>query len=403
MISTAIVSSFGFLFWIIVARKYNTDQIGFATVLISSATFVGALSMLGFDAILIRFLSKSNKKNSTISLSFLLTSIIGLIIALIYIIFAKTISPPISKLIHGFYPSALFIIVVLIFIINFLIESILIAFRSAKYILIKNSIYSIFKLLLPFLIIGLGTFGIFLSNGIAIIAAVFFGLYILVKKFKYRPASVLSIDNIKEMTRFGSINYIAGLSSNFTNTMLPLIILNNLGASQAAYFFMSYTIANLLNVVPSSVAQSLLAEGSQNESDWKNATLKSLSTILLILLPAIVILFFFGGLILQIFGKNYSTEGIVFLRILSVSSIFVSINYIGDALLKLRKHNMLFLFMNTINTGGILILSIIFVTHGLRGIGLAWLISQTITTIIYFFIFLPNILKIKLTHLQWKI
>src|SRR5882757_2751857 len=67
MTSTAIVSVLGFGFWLFVAHLYTPSQIGIASALISITTLLSNLSLLGFNAGLIRFLPKAQDQSRYIN------------------------------------------------------------------------------------------------------------------------------------------------------------------------------------------------------------------------------------------------------------------------------------------------------------------------------------------------
>ena len=47
--------------------------------------------------------------------------------------------------------------------------------------------------------------------------------------------------------------------------ILPIMVLNVLGAEQAAYYYIAYAIAALLFMIPSAISMSLFVEGSHGE------------------------------------------------------------------------------------------------------------------------------------------
>ena len=84
-------------------------------------------------------------------------------------------------------------------------------------------------------------------------------------------------------------------------------------------------------------SQSLFAEDSYSETELKVHLKKAIKIISLLLIPAILVTFLFGRYILLAFGKEYSSEGVIFLQILAISGIFLSINYIGNSQMKYNK------------------------------------------------------------------
>lgn len=142
-------------------------------------------------------------------------------------------------------------------------------------------------------------------------------------------------------------------------------------------------IANLLYIIPMATSQSLFAEGSYSERDLKIQLKKAIKIISLLLVPAILVTFLFGKYILIAFGKEYSSEGVIFLQILAISGIFLSINYIGDSIFYIKNRIKLIIIVNFIGASIILSLSIMLIHQNLLGIGVGWVMGQGIISVIY--------------------
>jgi O-antigen/teichoic acid export membrane protein len=185
------------------------------------------------------------------------------------------------------------------------------------------------------------------------------------------------------MTKFSLGNYIAGFIGGLPVMVLPILITNTIGAKFSAYFYLDMMIANLLYIIPMATSQSLFAEGSYGKTELKVHLKKAIKIISLILIPAILVTFLFGKYILLAFGKEYSSEGVIFLQILAISGIFLSINYIGNSIFYIKHRIKLMILVNFIGASIILSLSIIFIHNNLLGIGVGWMLGQGITSVIY--------------------
>ncbi len=153
------------------------------------------------------------------------------------------------------------------------------------------------------------------------------------------------------------------------------------GAKFSAYFYMAMMIANLLYIIPTATSQSLFAEGSNSESDLKIQLKKAIKIISLLLVPAILVTFLFGNYILLAFGKEYSYEGFILLKLLSISGIFISINAIGGAILKIKQKIKLMILLSLINAFVILSLNVILIKmdlFGVAGVGIGWIVGQVL-------------------------
>ena len=167
MLSTAIMAFFGFFFWIINARLFTPEQVGIATTLISVMTLISSFSLLGLGNGLIRYLPTSERKNKKINTAFTFVGLTSIVITIIYLLFIKIISPSLLFVRENVFFSLLFIIFIAFTSLANLSENIFIAYRSSLYVLLKNTIFSIIKIVLPIFLISLGAYGIFASVGIA--------------------------------------------------------------------------------------------------------------------------------------------------------------------------------------------------------------------------------------------
>ena len=264
-----------------------------------------------------------------------------------------------------------------------LIDSIFVAFRNAKFILVKNVTFSSLKIVFPFLFLGLGAYGIFGAWMTSLFVAVVLSMFILVKKFDYKPKLVFHDSIIKKIGKYSFGNYVAGFIGGLPLMILPLMILNSLGAETTAYYYMAMMIATLLFTIPQATSQSLFAEGSYDEKNLKVQVWKAVKIISLILIPGILITVFFGNWILLLFGKEYSSEGFRFLQILALSGIFVGGNKVFENVLRIEKRIRSILWVNIIGAVVILGGSYLLLGGGLLSIGYVWLGGQVVISLIY--------------------
>lgn len=382
MASTAIVSASGFVFWLVVARLYQDAQVGLATAIISAATFIMNISILGLNYSIIRFLPKTKKKNQLLSDSFSIIAAASAIAAGIFLLLLPSISPSLNFLREGVGAWA-FVLFTILITLDFFTESIFISLRAGKYIFIKNVIVSLSKLILPIFFIGFGSIGIFIAWALALSSALIVSCFVLIKKFAFRFAPKFNKKDLTTMFKFSSVNFLVGLLGIAPGLVLPLMITNTVNPETAAYFYVSYMIANLLYTIPFATTQSLFAEGSHDETNfWPNVK-RALRFIMTLLVPAIIVLCLLANFILLFFGKSYSGEGVQFLQLLALSGIPVSINYLGLTILNVQRKMKALFAINIVGTSIILSLSYLWSSYALTGIGFAWLIGHLAKNILY--------------------
>ena len=389
MLSTGVMAVFGFFFWMINARLYSAEQVGIGTTLISVMTLISSFSILGLGISLIKYLPTSPKKNKKINTSFMLVGLTSIFISIIFLIFLKTFSPRLLFIRESIIFSLLFVLFIVFYSLNSISENVFIAYRSSKFVLIKNAISSIAKLILPTFLVALGVYGIFVSMGIAIAVAFLVSLVFLILRFNYSPKPIIDRGIVKRMIKFSLGNYIAGFIGGLPAMVLPILITNSIGAKYSAYFYLDMMIVNLLYVVPLATSQSLFAEGSYSEIELKVHLKKAIKIISIIIVPAIIALFLFGNYILLVFGKEYSYEGFILLKLLSISGIFISINAIGSIILHIKHKIKLLILLNLINATVILSLSVILIKmnlFGVVGVGIGWIVGQSVTALVFLFL-----------------
>ena len=383
MASTGVMAFFGFFFWMINVRLYPTEQVGIGTTIISVMSLLSSFSLLGLGNSLIKYLPASERKNEKINTSFTLAGITSIFISIIFLVFLKKFSPELLFIKDNIFFIMLFISFIVFSSLNTISDSIFVAYRSTKYVLIKSIILSVSKLIFPVALVALSAYGIFMSLGLALTSAFIFSLIVFIKKFKYILKPTINKDLVKKMAKFSLGNYIAGFAGVLPTLILPIFITNSMGAKFSAYFYTDMMIANLLYIIPMATSQSLFAEGSWGETELKIYLKKAIKIISLILIPAIIVILFFGKYILLAFGKEYSSEGVVLLQLLSISGLFISINYIGNSIFYITHRIKLIILINFIGTFIILSLSVMMSHQNLLGIGIAWAIGQGIVALIY--------------------
>jgi O-antigen/teichoic acid export membrane protein len=262
-------------------------------------------------------------------------------------------------------------------------ESVFVAYRSSKYIFVKSIFFSISKIIFPFILIALGAYGIFMSVGLSLIIAFALSLIILIFKYNYLIYPIIDKKVIKRIFKFSLGNYFAGFVGGLPLMVFPIMITNYLGPKFTAYYYMPMMIAGFLYIIPQATTRSLFAEGSYSEGNVRIFVNKSLILNILLLLPGMMVVYLFGKYILLIFGFEYAKEGTQFLQLLAISGTFVYINSVGGVLLNIKHEMNKLIIISSISTFLILSLSYFFISEELLGLGIAWIIGNVITSVLY--------------------
>jgi len=382
MASTFILGGLGFVFWIIIARLYKTESVGIATTLISIMTLLSSFTILGLNVSLNRFLPKSTQKNALINSTFVIVTVVTFLATVVFLLGLQFFSPQLLFLRSNLFYSISFILFVIFCSWNILVESTFMAFRAAGNILLKNIIISTTKLVLPFVLITLGAYGIFSATASAFALGVLMSVTILITRFKIRPSIAVNIPLVKKTSAYSFANYMADFMFNMPALILPVIILNVLSAKFVAYYYIASMIQNILLIIPTATSQALLTEGSYDEDELKKHVKKAVVTIFAILLPATAIIVLIGNIFLKFFGKNYALEAFSFLQLYSISTLFTALLLISNAIMNVRHQIKSLIVANVFAAVLTLWLSYAFISGKLVGIGWGWIIGQGIAGIV---------------------
>ncbi|MDI6645272.1 MAG: oligosaccharide flippase family protein [Methanobacteriaceae archaeon] len=370
----------GFIFWIIAARVYPQDVVGVNTTLISVVTLIAILSFLGLDQSIVRFFPDGNKLNIIITSSIVII-FSTIILGIIFILGISIWSPKLGFLKDNLL---LFFISIIAFSLTSPLGQAFIASRKSKYYFYQYILMGlrVIIVLLPFW----GNLGIFISFSISSLIATTISLYfVFILKNQEFKLKNFKIDTkfLKDSFHFSAANYFIGILVILPGYILPIMVFNLLGGEQTANYYISYSFAYLLFMIPSAFSTSLFVEGSHGESLGKN-TLKTIFAVFLLLLPIAFLMYVFGGYFLGLLGKSY-LSGLELLRALIISSFFVSIFYIYISIKKVQKNIVELILASSLIFILLLGLSyVLMLQFGIVGVGYAWIISYLAGSIFVF-------------------
>lgn len=359
---------FGFVFWLVAARFYTIGEVGEATAIISSLGLVVMLSRFGFDASQIRFMQDYDRE-IIFNTCLWITAIGAVVIGGLYFAFIRYFTPA-STFLHGNF--FLFIAVAFLISITMTISNAFMSFGKAEYRFVQNLMLGI-RIPVMIFLVSLGSIGLFLSYGIAYLITVIFAVWLILKfvpiKFE------IDKDFTRETSRFAVLGYFSTLFMTAPVFLMPLLILSISNAENAALYYIAFAFGSLVLVIPDAIGMSFFVEGSQG-APVKKGIIRAFSITLLILIPAVILLWFFGGNILQWLGKDYS-GALDLLRIFILSGFFVSVYQIFLYLEVIRMEVVVGFIFNMIRAIVLIPLSYIFlIMFGINGVAWAWMLTH---------------------------
>jgi O-antigen/teichoic acid export membrane protein len=377
MSDTAATSLLGFFFWMAVARFYSETEVGLGSAAISAVNLLSILSAVGLSFSIIRFLSKSARPRGLINSSFVLSGLISLAAAAVFLAGVDFWSPALSFVRHNVIFCLAFVIVTILTTLSNLIDSVFVAKRSAGFVLSKNAVFAGLKILLVIVLaFFFRTFGVFASWGIALGVACLISLFLFLPRVEagYKPVPVLDMGQFRGTWRYSASNYLASLLGKAPNVVLPLMVVNLLGTQSNAYFYIAWMIASFLFTIPGSISRSLFAEGSHSGENLGEQVASSIKFNFLLLVPAVIVMLVIARWILLLFGPGYSTNGLTLLWLLILASLPRGLNNVYIGLLRVQDRLTELLLIRGFITIATLVLSFFFMkSYGMMAVGYVWL------------------------------
>lgn len=381
MLTFGIGSLAGFLFWLLVARHYTAADVGLAASLVALAGLLGSLATLGMGTGLIRFLPSVGDGQSHIRASLTLASLAALGIGLAFLAGLDLWAPAVAPVLERWWYTLLFLAFTVTFALAYVVDSSFLAARKGSYVLGRSLVYQALRLPLPLIVVALGAFGIFLSFGVALLAALLVGTLFLARLYPgFRPTPSSNLAVLREMIAYSLGNHMASLLYALPAGLLPLLVLHRLSADGAAHFYIAWMVASFLFVVPAASATSLFVEGSHPDTSLAGDTVRSLRFTLLLLLPGILVLLLAGPFLLGLFGPDY-IEGGSLLRVLALAVPLVALNATFGSYLRVANRVRELIVLSGVLGAGTVILSYLLMDgFGLLAPGIAFLGLQAIVS-----------------------
>ena len=384
MVNQVIGAIGSFIFWIIATRYYSTEALGLAGAITSAISWIASISDFGLSYGVIRFLPNAgHKANRILNTSFTLYLLISILASLIFISSLALWSPGLL-----FLRSRVLYLVAFVAFTAFagwyaLLQSVFIAYRSSKFISVMSLVVRLVSL--PLLILF-----IFLSNDFAgIVAAQSFatltclivaGLLFMPKVNKgYLPFPQINKTVVNDILPYSIRNSIGVFLGAPTTWLLPVIVLNVLGAEANAYFYIALTVSTVALMGPTAIATSAFAESSHQDEALLANLRRSLKLSIILGLVVVAVIFAFGDKLLLLFGKGYSQSSTTVLWLLSLVVFPLSINNLYIVYARIRNNFRIIIGTNAAVT--ILVLGLTYFLapkFGLVGVGIAYLAGYTL-------------------------
>ena len=326
--NTAITSSLGLAFWVLAARLFSRETVGRDSVLLSVMVELSAICQLDMQSAILRFLPDlGGLSRAGLVCAYGLSGVLALVAGTVFVLVAPDVAGNLEFLRASPGLAVAFVGVLVLWGAFVLQDAALTAVRRAKFVAIENGTFGVLKLGALAVLAAAGSAnGVFLAWVLPVaplIVAVnvyLFGWGIPAHAEEHGAKDIgttlLGKVGLRGATRFLAGDYIASVLGQASVTMLPLLAIAILGASESAYLAIPLGVALAFDTLASGAGGALVVESTLQRE--KQASLARLfvyrvggplfAGALVVALAAPIVLLPFGG--------GYAAHGASVLRLL---------------------------------------------------------------------------------------
>lgn len=385
ILSSAATSVLGVIYWILAARTYSPDVVGLNSAVISAMMFLAGVAQLNLTSALLRFIPGAGRLTWRLVVYAYLTSIgVAGLVSLIFLLWLNTWAPALGSLTTNPFFNPWFIGATMAWCVFVLQDSVLTGLRQTLWVPLENTIFSIVKIVLLLIFAqSLARYGLFASWTLALTVALLPTNFLIFRRLipKHAQATAGQVAPLApaQMVKYVAADYIGALFWLISTTLLPVIVTQQAGATANAYFYLAWTMAYSLYLVSPNMGSSLIVEAATDQARLGPDSYRVFVHTARLLVPVVAIVIVGAPDLLRIFGSDYAVAGTTLLRLLALSAIPNIINalYISVARVQRRLSALV-----TVLAGlCLLVLTLSYMLlpiYGITGVGLAWLVGQTI-------------------------
>ncbi|MDB5057777.1 MAG: rane protein involved in the export of O-antigen and teichoic acid-like protein [Chloroflexi bacterium] len=389
MLSSATTSTLGVGYWILAARMYKTADVGLNSAAISAMLFLAGVSQLNLMSALLRFLPGAGRATMRfLAYAYLISVSVAAVVSIIFIRGLHWWAPSLGFLASNPFLTGWFVVATMAWCIFVLQDSALTGLRQATWVPIENAAFSVAKI--AFLIAFARSFpqyGLLASWTIGMAVTL---LPVNVLIFRRLIPKHVKEPRVQEpplipaqVARYVGVDYLGSLCWLASTNLLPIMVTQQAGATANAYFYLPWQISVMLMQISPNMGSSLVVESVIDPTKLKAYSYQVCIQIARLVVPMAAILVLGAPFILRIFGNNYATQGADLLRLLALSAIPFIFNsiYISVARVQRRVGAAVMVLASLC----VLVLTLshfLLQAFGILGVGLAWLVSQSLIAVV---------------------
>jgi O-antigen/teichoic acid export membrane protein len=394
VLAAGATSLFGFAFWAVAARSFPAHVVGIGSAAISSMMLLAGFSQVGLTNVLVRFLPGAGRHTGRLLRgTYVLGTVLAAVLAIGFLLGQHVWAPSLDLVTSNPGWIAAFVGGAVIFAVFSLQDSAMVGLGESIWVPVENAAYSALKLLLVVLLASRDTPGaLFIAWTVpAALALAPVNAYIYAKARRVARRSEARLGeriDRRSISRFVVGNGVGAMFYLIATSLLPLLVLERLGADQAAYLAPAWAIATALQLATAAFVASLTVEGARNPGYLQDHVRRSFRQVLVLIGPIAFVTTLAAPQILGVFGEAYAHGAAGLLRWIGIAMVPHVCFSVGLGVCRVLEQSSRVAIGYALMCVPTLALSILLMpSMGLTGIGVAWFVGQACAAV---YVVTPN-------------
>lgn len=387
VLSTGLCGAFGFLYWLVAARRYSEASVGQNVALVSAMMTLSQFAQLDLAALLMRFLPRWRAGSARrVALAYGVSSATALVLSAGFVLAAPRLGGGFAFLDRPALQVG-FCLAVVVWGIFTIQDGVLVGLQRAPVVPVENTAYAVAKIVLLVALAGvLPRWGVFVSWTVPVAVALvpinllIFGRYL--PHHRGRPLAEAAPLGGRSFRRYLALDYLSSLSGGLSTVTLPILVVALLGAEANAHFYVAFTLVLILDTVAQSLGSSLMVEGSYEPARAVEYARRAGRRGLTLLLPVVAGVELLAPFVLGLFGGRYSSEASTLLRLLALGILPRAVLNLYVSLA--RVFGQVGRVLAAVLSAAVLLLVLVVAgarTFGLAGVGAAYVVTYGLVAV----------------------
>ena len=309
VVSTAVASLLGAIYWIVAARLFDQRSVGYGSAAVSAMTLLGTIGMLGLGTLLVGELPRRSARAGLVSAALLTCGGGALVIGLGFSIVSPRVSSNFANMIGTPGAGVLFAAGVAVTSVTLVFDQATIGLMRGSLQLGRNIAFALLKVL------ALPAAAVILHDqaGLGItaswVAGMVLSLVLVAIQLGLRREPVLARPDWRVLRGLGKI----AMAHNWLNLamtmpfyLLPVLVTVVVSPAANAAFYIAVMLTTFLFIVPAHLSTVLFAVAAADPGAIARKLRFALRVSFLIGIPGMAALILGAHLALGVFGKGYT-------------------------------------------------------------------------------------------------